>query len=340
MKALRLIEERNLQILDLPEPPPPGPGEVRLRMRAVALNHIDVWGFRGMAFAQRALPITVGCEGVGEVEAVGAGVTLKPGTKVALYGGRTCGTCRRCAEGRDNLCENIAGIMGFHIDGMAQQWLNTPARLVVPVPDNVSITHAACAGITFSTVEHMLVDNAKLQRGETILIHAAGSGIGSTAILYAKDLDCEIFTTASTDAKLERAKALGAHHLINYKEQRFETIVRRKTNKRGVDVVFEHIGPDTWAGSLFALARGGRLVTCGSTSGITAETNLYSVFQQQLHIFGSFGSPVRCIAGGLQKMARGILPVIDSEYPLAEFETGLARLASRDVFGKIVVHLP
>jgi NADPH:quinone reductase-like Zn-dependent oxidoreductase len=340
MKALRLIEEKNLQIVDVPEPPPPGPGEVRLRMRAVGLNHIDLFGYRGMAFAQRALPITVGAESVGEIEAVGAGVELKPGTKVVPYGGRTCGTCRRCKEGRDNLCENIAGIMGFHIDGMAQQWLNMPARLVVPVPDNISVTHAACAGITYSTVEHMLTDNAKLQPGESILIHAAGSGIGSTAILYAKDLGCEIFTTASTDAKLERAKALGAHHLINYKEQRFETIVRRKTNKRGVDVVFEHIGPDTWAGSIFALARGGRLVTCGSTSGVSAETNLYSVFQQQLHIFGYFGSPIRSIAGGLEKMARGILPVIDSEYELAEFEKGLARLATRDVFGKIVVHLP
>jgi alcohol dehydrogenase len=340
MKALRLIQERNLQILDVPEPPPPGPGEVRLRMRAVALNHIDVWGYRGMAFAQRTLPITVGAEGVGEIEAVGADVALKPGTLVSLYGGRTCGVCRRCLEGRDNLCENVAGIMGFHIDGMAQQVLNTPARLVVPVPETVGVTHAACAGITFSTVEHMLTDNAKLERGESILIHAAGSGVGSTAILFAKDLDCEIFTTASSAEKLEKAKALGAHHLINYKEQRFETIVRRKTNKRGVDVVFEHIGPDTWSGSLFALARGGRLVTCGSTSGVSAETNLYSIFQQQLHIFGSFGSPLRSIGDGLAKMARGIRPVIDSEYELGDFERGLARLASRDVFGKIVVHLP
>lgn len=340
MKALRLIEERNLQLLDIDEPPPPGDGEVRLRMRAVALNHIDVWGYRGMAFAQRELPITVGAEGVGQIEAVGPGVSLPVGTRVALYGGRTCGECRRCRQGRDNLCENIAGIMGFHINGMASQWLNTPARLVVPVPDNVSITHAACAGITFSTVEHMLTDNAKLERGETILIHAAGSGIGSTAILFAKDLGCEIFTTASTQEKLDKAKVLGAHHVINYKEQRFETFVRRKTNRRGVDVVFEHIGPDTWAGSLLALTRGGRLVTCGSTSGVSAETNLYSIFQQQLHIFGSFGSPLRSIRDGLAKMARGITPVIDSEYELHDFEKGLARLASRDVFGKIVVQLP
>lgn len=341
MKALRLIEERKLILEDLPEPPAPGPGEVQLRMRAVALNHIDVWGYRGMAFAKRALPITVGAEGIGEVAAVGPDVTgLVTGQPVVLYGGRTCGTCKRCLEGRDNLCENVAGVMGFHIDGMAQQVLNIPARFVIPVPAGVSITHAACAGITFSTVEHMLFDNAKLERGETILIHAAGSGIGTTAILMAKDLDCEVFTTASTDEKLEKAKALGADHLINYKEQRFETIVRRKTGKRGVDVVFEHTGPDTWAGSIFALAKGGRLVTCGSTTGVSAETNLYSVYQQQLRIFGSFGASIRNVADGLAKMARGMTPVIDSEYGIEDLEKGLARLASRDVFGKIVIHLP
>jgi alcohol dehydrogenase len=340
MKALRLVEERNLQLQDVPEPPPPGPGEVRLRMRAIALNHIDVWGFRGMAFAQRVLPIAVGAEGVGIVEAAGADVTLAPGTMVSIFGGATCGTCRRCKAGRDNLCENIAGVMGFHIDGMAQQWLNVPARRCVPVPKGVGISHAACAGVTFSTVEHMLFDNAKLEAGETILVHAAGSGIGSTAILFAKDLGCEVFTTASTNEKLEKAKALGADHLINYKDQRFETIVRRKTSKRGVDVVFEHIGPDTWAGSIFSLARGGRLVTCGSTSGVSAETNLYSIYQQQLRIIGSFGAPISCIARGVSKMARGILPVIDSEYPFSDLEKGLSRLASRDVFGKIIVHLP
>ena len=340
MKALRLLEERVLKLDNVPEPPPPGPGEVCLRMRAVALNHIDVWGYRGMAFAKRNLPIVVGAEGVGEVEALGPGVTsLKVGTRVALYGGRTCGTCKRCLQGRDNLCENVAGVMGFHIDGMAAQWLNIPARFCLPFPDSLSWTNGACASITFSTVEHMLYDNAKLEAGETILIHAAGSGIGSTAILMAKQTGCEVFATASTDEKLAKAKALGADHVINYTTQRFETVVRRGTGKRGVDVVFEHTGPSTWPGSIFALARGGRLVTCGSTTGVSAETNLYSVYQQQLKIFGSFGASLRNVADGLAKMSNGLLPVIDSEYPMTEFEAGLARLASRDVFGKIVVHI-
>ena len=340
MKSLQLIEERKLELVDGPDPAAPGANEVQVAMKSVALNHIDVWGYRGMAFAQRTLPIVVGAEGVGEVVAVGSDVTAyKPGDRVALYGGKTCGYCDACKEGRDNLCENIMGVMGFHVDGMAAELINIAARLVVPIPDGVSWTDAACAPVTFSTVEHMLFDNAKLKKGEKILIHAAGSGIGSSAIRMAKDLDCEVFTTVGSEEKVAKAKALGADHVINYNEKRFESYVRRQTGKKGVDVVFEHIGPDTWAGSLFALKRGGRLVTCGSTSGVSAETNLFSVFQQQLHIFGSFGAPIRSVADGLDKMARGIRPVIDSEFDIGDLQLGLDRLINRQVFGKVVIHI-
>ncbi len=340
MKSLQLIEERKLELVDGPDPAAPGANEVQVAMKSVALNHIDVWGYRGMAFAQRTLPIVVGAEGVGEVVAVGSDVTAyKPGDRVALYGGKTCGYCDACKEGRDNLCENIMGVMGFHVDGMAAELINIEARLVVPIPDGVSWTDAACAPVTFSTVEHMLFDNAKLKKGEKILIHAAGSGIGSSAIRMAKDLDCEVFTTVGSEEKVAKAKALGADHVINYNEKRFESYVRRQTGKKGVDVVFEHIGPDTWAGSLFALKRGGRLVTCGSTSGVSAETNLFSVFQQQLHIFGSFGAPIRSVADGLDKMARGIRPVIDSEFDIGDLQLGLDRLINRQVFGKVVIHI-
>jgi NAD(P)-dependent dehydrogenase (short-subunit alcohol dehydrogenase family) len=198
--------------------------------------------------------------------------------------------------------------MGFHVDGFAREIVNMPARLVVPIPDGVSWTDAACAPIAFGTVQHMLFDNARLQSGETILVHAGGSGIGTAAIRMAKAIGATVITTVGDDEKGEKARALGADHVINYREDRFEHLTRKITGKKGVDVVFEHVGPDTWNGSLLCLKRGGRLVTCGSTSGVTAQINLYQLFQQQLRIFGSFGCRMENIAQSLAKMAGGIRP--------------------------------
>jgi alcohol dehydrogenase len=338
MRALRLIADRKLELADLPDPAAPGAGEVQVRVKAVGLNHLDVWGFRGMAFAKRQLPLVVGAEASGEIASVGADVTgFKPGDKVVMYGAKTCGTCPACREGRDNLCENVGGIMGFHIDGFARDLINMPARLVIPVPGGISFRDAACAPIAFGTTEHMLFDNAKLKPGETILVHAGGSGIGSVAIRMAKALGCTVITTVGDDAKAEKAKALGADHVINYKTDRFEGITRRLTKKKGVDVVFEHVGGEGFNGSLLCLKRGGRLVTCGSTAGPSVTINLMQLFQQQYKIFGSFGCSMRNIRDSLSKIAAGMNTIIDTEVPLAEFEKGLARLESRQVFGKVIV---
>jgi alcohol dehydrogenase len=291
-----------------------------------------------MAFAKRKLPLVVGAEAAGEIAAVGGGVTaFKPGDPVVMYGALTCGTCPACREGRDNLCENIGGIMGFHIDGFARDRLNVPARLVIPVPASVSLRDAACAPIAFSTVEHMLFDNAKLKPGETILVQAGGSGIGTVAIKMAKAIGCTVITTVGDDEKAEKAKALGADHVINYRKHRFATITRKLTGKKGVDVAFEHTGAETFNDSLLCLKRGGRLVTCGATSGPTTSLNLMQLFQQQYKILGSFGASMRNIRDSLAKMANGLLPVIDTEITLSELERGLARLESRQVFGKVVV---
>jgi len=341
MRALRLIEEEQLSFDTIDEPPAPGSSgqgdEVLVRMKALSLNHIDLFGVRGMAFAKRELPLIVGVEGSGVVEAVGPEVShVAPGDPVIVYPGLFCGQCRRCKAGQENLCEDIAGIMGFHVDGMARELLLAPAARVQPVPDGVSAVQAPCVTVTFATVQHMLFDNAKLEPGETILVHAGGSGIGSTAIKMAKAIGCTVITTVGSDDKAEKALALGADHAINYREERFEGRVRRLTGREGVDVVFEHVGPDTWAGSLLSLRKGGRLVTCGSTSGISAPTNLYSVFQQQLRIMGSFGSTVQNCQDSLNKMADGITPVIDTEIALEEFPVAIERLRDRDVFGKIV----
>jgi NADPH:quinone reductase-like Zn-dependent oxidoreductase len=340
MRALRLAAERQLHIVDVPDAPAPGPGEVAVAVKAVALNHIDVWGFRGMAFAKRKLPLTVGAEAAGVVSAVGPGVSgFAAGDAVAMYGALTCGVCRACREGRDNHCENVAGIMGFHVDGFAQETVVLPARLLVPVPKGVAMVEAACAPITFSTVEHMLFDNAKLARGETVLVQAGGSGIGTAAITLAKAIGATVITTVGDPEKAAKAAALGADHVINYREDRFESVVRKLTGKKGVDVVFEHTGVDTWNGSLLAMKRGGRLVTCGATSGAVAQINLMQLFQQQYRIIGSFGASIRNIGDGLQKMAIGLKPTIDTVVPFERFGDGLERLESRRVFGKIVVEL-
>src|SRR5256714_9023778 len=187
MRALTLVADRKLELIEAPEPPPPAAGEVKIRVKAIGLNHLDVWGWRGMAFAKRKLPLVVGVEAAGEIAAVGEGVTaFKPDDRVVAYGGLTCGTCKACREGRDNLCENVAGVMGFHADGFARDLLNMPARLVIPVPAGVSVRDATCAPVAFGTVQHMLFDNAKLESGESILVQAGPSGSCTTALINAK----------------------------------------------------------------------------------------------------------------------------------------------------------
>jgi NADPH:quinone reductase-like Zn-dependent oxidoreductase len=340
MRALLLHGDRDLRLDDIDAPPPPGPGEVQIRVGAVGLNHIDVWGFRGMAFAKRRLPLVVGAEASGEVAALGADVTeFAAGQPVVMYGALTCGACPACREGRDNLCEAVSGIMGFHLDGFCRERVNMPARLVIPVPESVALTDAACAPIAFGTVQHMLFDNARLEQGETVLVHAGGSGIGTAAIRMAKAIGCTVIATVGDDEKGEKARALGADHVVNYRTERFEGEVRRLTKRKGVDVVFEHVGAETWNGSLLSLKRGGRLVTCGSTSGVSATINLMQLFQQQYRIFGSFGCSMGNIREALAKMAGGLHPVIDAVLPLSDFAGGLERLESRRVFGKLVITL-
>jgi alcohol dehydrogenase len=341
MRALQLIEDRRLEITNVDAPAAPSAGEVTVAIRVVALNHIDVWGWRGMAFAKRKMPLTIGAEASGIITAIGAGVShVLPGQLVSIYGARICGLCKACRQGRDNLCENVSGVHGFHLDGFACEAVNLPARQLVPAPPGCSDVGAALAPVTFGTVEHMLFDNAKLQPGETILIHAGGSGIGTAAIQLAKKMGCMVITTVGSDDKIERAKALGADHVINYRVDRFEGVVRKLTKKKGVDVVFEHVGKDTFAGSMLCLKRGGRLVSCGSTSGVSAEVNLMMLFQQQLHLMGSFGCSMRNMANAMEKMAQGLVaPVIDREVTMETIGDALGAMETRNVFGKIILRV-
>ncbi|WP_455481449.1 zinc-binding dehydrogenase [Bartonella sp. B12(2025)] len=341
MRALQLFNERRLEVTNISPPPPPTPDEVTVRIKAVALNHIDVWGWRGMAFAKRKMPLVIGAEASGEVVQLGSNVkNLKLEQIVSIYGAQTCGVCQACCEGRDNLCTHVKGVYGFHLDGFACEFVNLPARLLVTAPPECNELQAAVAPVTFGTVEHMLFDNAKLQAGETILIQAGGSGIGSAAIQLAKHIGCTVITTVGSDEKIAKAQYLGADHVINYRKDRFEGVVRKLTDKKGVDVVFEHVGTNTWSGSLLCMKRGARLVTCGSTSGVTAPLNLMQLFQQQLKIFGSFGCRIENMQNAMQKMAQGVVhPVIDTIIGFDEIDTALKRMESRDIFGKIVLKI-
>jgi alcohol dehydrogenase len=341
IRAAELHGQRHVVVNVVDDVPPPKPDEVKIRIGAVALNHIDVWSWRGMAFAKRELPIILGAEAAGEVVDVGDAVEdLFRGDVVAIYGAKTCGTCAPCQEGRDNFCEGPQAMYGFHIDGFLRTHVNVPARIAVKAPKGLDVMAAACAPITFGTVEHMLFDNAGLKAGETVLVHAGGSGIGTAAIQLAKAVGATVITTVGTAEKAKKAAALGADHVINYREERVEGRVRKITGRRGVDVVFEHVGPATWEGSIMSLKRGGRLVTCGSTTGVTQSTNLYLLFQQQLRLIGSFGCRMQNMRDVMDKMAKGLVaPTIDTVIGLDEIEKGLARLEARDVFGKIVVAL-
>jgi alcohol dehydrogenase len=341
MRALQLTANRTLAVVDLPDPPPPTKDEVQIAIGAVALNHIDVWGWRGMAFAKRKLPIVVGVEAAGTIEAVGEGVTtLAKGDVVAIFGAETCGVCAECRAGRDNFCQDVHGIRGFHVDGLARGRLNLAARLAVKAPPRVGVTDAACAPVTYGTPEHMLFDNARLTAGQTVLVQAGGSGVGTAAIQLAKAAGATVITTVGSADKVAKAKAIGADHVINYREDRFEGVVRKLTQKRGVDVVFEHVGPDTFQASMFCLKRGGVLVTCGSTTGVSSEINLFQLYQQQLRLIGSFGCSIRNLADSLAKMASGVAkPVIDSTIRLDDIDAALQRMESRQVFGKIIVTL-
>jgi alcohol dehydrogenase len=263
------------------------------------------------------------------------------GQRVAPFGGLVCGVCRYCRVGKENFCDEVAGIRGFHVDGFAAERVNHPARLMVAVPPAVPATQAACVPVTFATVEHMLVDNAQMRTGETVLVQAAGSGVGSAAISLAKSFGCHVIATAGSPEKWGRGRAhRGAPPAIDYREIRVEAEVRRLTGGQGVDIVFEHVGADTWPSSLLSLAKGGRLVTCGSTTGMSASTNLFLVFQRQLRIIGSFGAPLAAIGRALGRMADGsVTATIDCELALSDLGSAVARLERREVFGKIVLRV-
>ena len=337
--ALVLEEGQQVRWREVPPAGEPRPGHAIVRIAAVALNHLDLFSRRGMAFSRRALPLVAGVEGAGVVARVAPDVAdRRAGDRVAIYPGAICGTCDRCRSGRENLCEGEAGILGFHRDGVAAREVEVPAHLLRTVPDGLPMMYAACAPVTYATVVHMLCVNAALRPAETVLIHAAGSGIGSLAIRLANHVGASIFATVGSPEKVAPARRLGAHYVIDYAREPFQNVIRRITERRGVDVVFEHVGQATWPGSILSLARGGRLVTCGATSGGRTQLDLMHLFNRQIKILASFGGTIADMEAGLRLMAeQQVLPCIDSVVAPQDVGAQYEKLARRAVFGKIII---
>lgn len=308
-------------------------------MRAVALNHLDIWLRRGVPGHTFPLPMIPGCEVAGVLESVPPNDRWRAGDEVIVAPGFSCGLCMACLSGNDPLCLKY-GIFGETKNGGAADRIAVPLRNLLPKPAGYSFAEAAALPLDMLTAWHMLVARAQLRPGETVLVHAGGSGVGSAAIQIAKLWHATVYATAGSDEKAERARALGADEAINYRTADFVAEVRRLTGKRGVDVVFEHVGADTFERSLRALARGGRLVTCGSTSGAEVTVNLRLVFFKLLSILGSTMGSLAELHEILRHVEAGRLhPVVDRVLPLAGVAEAHRILEAREAFGKVVLEL-
>jgi NADPH:quinone reductase-like Zn-dependent oxidoreductase len=342
MKAVVLREHGGidkLRLEDLPTPEP-GPGQILVRVQAVSLNHLDLWIRAGIPGLKLHYPHILGADISGVVDRLGAGVTEPaPGTPVIVNPGISCMRCRECLSGRDNLCREY-GILGEHTGGGYCEYIAVPAANVVPRPTNLSPTESAAWPLTMLTAWQMLVKKARVLPGETVVVLAAGSGVGTAGVQIAKLLGARVIATATSDAKLERARALGADEAINTEKQDLVDAIKKLTDRRGADVFFEHVGKALWSKVILATCKGGRIVTCGATSGYDAMTDLRHIYFRQISILGSTMGAKGDMYDILPHIASGRLkPVVDRVLPLAEAGEAHRLLEDRAQFGKIVLHV-
>src|SRR5881394_2169528 len=307
-----------LKYEDVPEPALRA-NDVLVRVKACALNHLDLWVRRGLPNVQIPLPHVPGSDVAGEIAKIGADVTnISVGQKVALAPLVSCGKCPACLAGLDNHCRQATNL-GYMIDGGCAEFVRAPEVNCLSYPENLRWEETAAIPLVFQTAWHMLITRAELQSGEDVLVLGAGSGVGSAAIQIAKFFGCRVIATAGSDEKLAKAKQLGADETIHHYKEKIREAVRKMTAKRGVDVVFEHVGTATWEDSVASLAPGGRLVTCGATTGFDAKIDIRFLFVRQLSILGSYMGTKDEFATVLKLVAAGKLkPVVDKVFPLVE----------------------
>ncbi|HUF48638.1 MAG TPA: zinc-binding dehydrogenase [Vicinamibacterales bacterium] len=342
MQAVRFHAHGGPDVLTYEDAPDPAvaPGGVVVRVRACALNHLDLWQRRGIERVTIPMPHISGADVAGEIVEVGEGVEgLAVGTRVMLQPGLSCGQCRWCLAGLDNRCGRY-DVLGYQSPGGYAERVAVPAANVIRLPDHVDFVSAAAFPLTFLTAWHMLLTRATLTERDTVLVVAAGSGVGQAAVQIARRFGARVIATAGGQAKLAQAKALGADEVIDHYAEDVVARVRAVTNRAGVDIVVEHVGGATWDRSVRCLARGGRLVICGATSGHHAALDLRHLFARQLSLLGSYmGTKAELLRVAELFFAGHVRPVIDRTLPLSEAGQAHARLESGSQFGKIVLEV-
>lgn len=342
MKAAVFHQHGGPEVLRYEERPTPalGTGEALIRVKACALNRLDIWIRQGIPAFTVPLPHIGGCDVAGLLEQEGDRETgFAPGDRVFISPGLSCWRCEFCLSGRDNLCVAYR-ILGAQVDGGMAEFVAVPAVNLLPIPPALSFEEAAAFPLTAVTAWHMLFGLARLRPSEDVLVLGAGSGVGSMAVQMARAAGARVITTVGSDDKMEKATALGADHVLNHQREDIEARVKAVTGGRGVDVVFEHVGPATWEKSMRSLAKGGRLVTCGATTGPTVTIDLRFLYMRQTTVMGSMmGTRAELLAAAKWMGERRIRPVIDSVLPLAEARTAHERMQDRRIFGKIVLTL-
>lgn len=335
MHAIRFHEHGGPDVLryeEVPDPVP-GPGEVLVRVKACALNHLDLWQRRGLQRVSIPLPHISGSDVAGEV----VGGDAEPGLRVMLQPGLSCGRCSACLSGRDNDCPRY-DILGYHTDGGYAELVKVPAKNLVPIPAAISFVDAAAFPLCFVTAWHMLVTRAGVKPGDDVLVIAAGSGVGQAAIQVAALHGARVLATAGSPAKLELARKLGAAEVIDHHAQSISDEVKRITGRRGVDIVIEHVGKETWNASMKCLAPGGRLVTCGATTGPDVSIDVRFLFSRQLSVLGSYmGTKGELLAAARFFFAGRLRPVVDRTFPLDRAADAQRHLEAAQHFGKIVL---
>ncbi|HEV2119044.1 MAG TPA: zinc-binding dehydrogenase [Candidatus Bathyarchaeia archaeon] len=340
MKAVRFHEFGGPEKLRLEEVPSPkiGPLEVLVRVKACALNHLDIWARLGTRNERIPLPHISGSDISGEVVEVGELVTgHSKGEKALMAPGLSCGICDYCSNSWDSLCESYK-IIGYETQGGYAEYVAVPGANVLPIPEKLSFEQAASVPLVFLTAWHMLVTRAHLVPGETVLVWAAGSGVGSAAVQVAKLLGAKVIATVGNDTKKEKAQKLGANFVLNHNTQDIPGEIKRVTDGRKANVVFDHIGQATWEKSMRSMAPAGRLVNCGVTSGGKAEIDIRYIFVKQFSLMGSYMGGRGELLKILELFEDGRLkPVIDSIFPLAEAAKAQEKMEKSEHFGKIVL---